>query len=294
MRALGVRDLARWGLVQGLVHRGLMNEPAPHYGHGFGHDELDEGEDGMTSMRLAGRRAVITGGTKGLGRAITQAFLREGCDVVAAARGADHAEWELSLGPGKYFFHPVDVQDRTSVDTLMAYADTQLGGIDIVVANAGVSRPGPAATLPEDAWNEVIGTNLTGVFHCVQTAVPYLQHSDHARVITMSSALAGQVTPGACVYSSSKAAVEAFTRVCAAELAPRGITVNCLSPGLIDAGMGSLLPRNEHIWPHYEAKLAMGRMGRPEEVADAAVFLAGAESRYVNGHVLEVSGGLRW
>lgn len=294
MRALGLGDLVQWGLVQGLVQRGLMNEPAPQYGQGFGYDEHGEREGGVPTTRLAGRRAVVTGGTKGLGRAITQAFLREGCDVVAAARSADHAEWEMAFGPGKYFFHPADVRDRASVDTLMEYADTQLGGIDIVVANAGVSRPGPAATLPEDAWDEVIGTNLTGVFRCVQTAVPYLERSDHARVITMSSALAGQVTPGASVYSSSKAAVEAFTRVCAAELAPRGITVNCLSPGLIDAGMGSLLPRNERIWPHYEAKLAMGRMGRPEEVADAAVFLAGAESRYVNGHVLEVSGGLRW
>nr|AHL46681.1 ketoreductase [Streptomyces bottropensis] len=248
----------------------------------------------MPTTRLAGRKAVVTGGTKGLGRAITQAFIREGCDVVAAARNADHAEWEMSIGPGKYLFHSVDVQDRASVDALMEYADLHLGGVDIVVANAGVSRPGPAATLPEEAWDEVIGTNLTGVFRCVQAAVPYLERSEHARLITMSSVLAGQVTPGASVYSSSKAAVEAFTRVCAAELAPRNITVNCLSPGLIDSGMGSLLPRNKKIWPHYAAKLAMGRMGKPEEVADAAVFLASSDSRYVNGHVLEVSGGLRW
>ncbi|MEU3090304.1 SDR family NAD(P)-dependent oxidoreductase [Streptomyces massasporeus] len=291
MRTLGLGDLAPWGLVQPLVRRGLLNEPAPGYAYGFGYDE---GEDDVPRTRLAGRRAVVTGGTKGLGRAIAQAFIREGCDVVAAARNADQSEWEMCFGPGKYLFHPVDVQDRASVDSLMEYAETQLGGIDIVVANAGVSHPGPAATLPEAAWDEVIGTNLTGVFRCVQAAVPYLERSEHARIITMSSALAGQVTPGAAVYSSSKAAVEAFTRVCAAELAPRAITVNCLSPGLIDAGMGSLLPRNEKIWPHYEAKLAMGRMGKPEEVADAAVFLAGSDSRYVNGHVLEVSGGLRW
>ncbi|QKV93058.1 SDR family oxidoreductase [Streptomyces sp. NA02950] len=244
--------------------------------------------------RLAGRKAVVTGGTKGLGRAITQAFIREGCDVVAAARNADHLQREMSFGPGKYLFHPVNVQNRASVATLMEYADLHLGGLDIVVANAGVSRPGSADTLPEEAWDEVIDTNLTGVFRCVQAAVPYLERSEHARLITMSSVLAGQVTPGASAYSSSKAAVEAFTRVCAAELAPRNITVNCLSPGLIDAGMGSLLPRNEKMWPHYEAKLAMGRMGRPEEVADAAVFLASADSRYVNGHVLEVSGGLWW
>ncbi|WP_369033850.1 MULTISPECIES: SDR family NAD(P)-dependent oxidoreductase [Streptomyces] len=291
MRALGLGDLVHWGLVQGLVERGLLYEPAPEPGIGFAYDE--EG-GGVPTTRLAGRKAVVTGGTKGLGRAITQAFIREGCDVVAAARNADHAEWEMSIGPGKYLFHSVDVQDRASVDALMEYADLHLGGVDIVVANAGVSRPGPAATLPEEAWDEVIGTNLTGVFRCVQAAVPYLERSEHARLITMSSVLAGQVTPGAAVYSSSKAAVEAFTRVCAAELAPRDITVNCLSPGLIDSGMGSLLPRNKKIWPHYEAKLAMGRMGKPEEVADAAVFLASSDSRYVNGHVLEVSGGLRW
>lgn len=217
MRALGLGDLVHWGLVQGLVERGLLYEPAPEPGIGFAYDE--EG-GGVPTTRLAGRKAVVTGGTKGLGRAITQAFIREGCDVVAAARNADHAEWEMSIGPGKYLFHSVDVQDRASVDALMEYADLHLGGVDIVVANAGVSRPGPAATLPEEAWDEVIGTNLTGVFRCVQAAVPYLERSEHARLITMSSVLAGQVTPGAAVYSSSKAAVEAFTRVCAAELAP--------------------------------------------------------------------------
>lgn len=247
-----------------------------------------------TAMRLKGTVTVVTGGTTGLGRRIAEAFLREGGSVVVAARSEHQAADILGSAAGRAAFLPVDVRDRDSVEELMGYAAERFGGLDIVVANAGVSRPGPASNLARAHWDEVVATNLTGVFHRVQAAVPYLERSSRGRLITVSSVLADRATPGASAYCATKAAVEALTKVCALELAAKGITANCLAPGLIDEGMGKALAGNEQVWPHYQTKLAMGRMGSAEEVASAAVFLAGEESRYVNGHVLEINGGLRW
>jgi 3-oxoacyl-[acyl-carrier protein] reductase len=196
--------------------------------------------------------------------------------------------------PDRLAFHPVDVREWRSVSDLMEMAVTRFGRLDVVVANAGVSRPGPVDALDTERWCEVIDTNLTGVFHCVRAAAPHLEGSGGGRIITVSSALAERVARGASAYCASKAAVEMFTKVCAIELAPKGITVNCLSPGFLDEGMGRELIANAAIWKQYGTRLAMGRPGTGQEAATAAVFLAGRDSAYVNGHVLEVNGGLDW
>ncbi len=247
-------------------------------------------------MRLKGRTAVVTGGTSGLGRCIARAFVAEGATVVCAARRVPPArEADRFDGyPDRVAFHQVDVRDPEAVEDLMRAAADRFGLLDVVVAGAGVSRPGPAATLSTEGWHEVIDTNLTGVFHCVRAAVPHLERSGGGRIITVSSALAVRVAPGASAYCASKAAVEMFTKVCAIELAPKGITVNCLSPGFLDEGIGKALAGNATVWARYRPKLAMGRLGTGDEAASAAVFLAGDDSSYVNGHVLEVNGGLDW
>ncbi|NUT50690.1 MAG: SDR family oxidoreductase [Saccharothrix sp.] len=242
-------------------------------------------------MSLDGRVVVVTGATKGLGRGIAEAFLAEGCRVVCAGRDA---EGVADLVGDDAVFHEVDVRDERAVVGLMAAARDRFGRVDVLVANAGISHPGPVATADPRRWADVVDTNLLGTFHCVRAVVPHLEEAGGGRIITMSSALASRVAPGASAYSASKAAVEAFTRVCAVELAGRGITVNCLSPGFIDAGMGARLAADDRVWPHYERKLVQARLGRAEEVARAAVFLAGPDGSYVNGHVLEVNGGLGW
>lgn len=251
-------------------------------------------------MRLAGKVAVVTGGTRGLGRVIAEAFAKEGCRVVCAGRDLDTAQDLAPLDegapgePGELGFLQADVRDPESVQELMRRTYETHGRLDVLVANAGASCPGPAAGLDPAHWAEVVETNLTGTFLSVRAAAGYLERSGGGRMITLSSALATRVAPGSSAYAASKAGIEMFTRVAAVELAPRGITVNCLSPGFINEGMGRELARNEQVWSHYRDKIAAGRAGEGAEVADAALFLAGADSGYVSGHVMEVNGGLRW
>ncbi|WP_131786677.1 SDR family NAD(P)-dependent oxidoreductase [Protofrankia symbiont of Coriaria ruscifolia] len=252
-------------------------------------------------MSLQGKVAVITGGTRGLGRSIAEAYLAAGAHVLYAGRGGAWPAESLtaesltaeSVTAERSAFAPVDVTDAASVTGLFEIARERFGRVDVVVANAGISRPGAIADLAEPSWDEVIATNLTGVFRTVRAAVPHLR-KEGGRIITVSSVLAGRAVPAAGAYAASKAGVEALTRTAAVELAPLGITVNCLAPGFIAAGMGLALTSNEQVWSHFSTKLAGGRVGTAAEVARAAVFLAGPDSDYINGHILEINGGLRW
>ncbi|MEO3930626.1 SDR family NAD(P)-dependent oxidoreductase [Micromonosporaceae bacterium B7E4] len=245
-------------------------------------------------MRLKGKVAIVTGGTRGLGRRIAEAYLAEGASVMIAGRDTSTAADLRDVAGDQVEFHTTDVADPDATSELVRRAAERFGGLDIMVANAGVSIPGPVTALSPRQWDEVVGTNLTGVFHCVRSAVPQLERAGGGRVITMSSVLAARPVPGGAAYCATKAAVETFTRSVALELAASGITANCLAPGFIDEGMGLALQRNDAVWQRYRPKLSMGRMGRGDEVAAAAVFLASADSSYVNGHVLEVNGGLIW
>ncbi|MES5825233.1 SDR family NAD(P)-dependent oxidoreductase [Streptomyces sp. RG80] len=245
-------------------------------------------------MRLKGKTAVITGGSRGLGRAIAERYLQEGARVVCAARNPYDIKEVLDLAPDRSAYIPVDVTSDSSVEALMARTTELFGGLDILVANAGVSRDGRVERLAVDDWQDMVATNLTGVFLCTRAAVPYLERSPAGRIVNVSSSMATRVAIGASGYCATKAAVEMFTRVSAIELAPRGILVNSLAPGILDEGMGQHLTANDRVWARYKTRLALGRPGQADEAADAAVFLAGAESSYVNGHVLEVNGGLLW
>jgi 3-oxoacyl-[acyl-carrier protein] reductase len=245
-------------------------------------------------MRLTGKTAVITGGSRGLGRAIAERYLQEGARVVCAARNPYDIKEVLDLAPDRSAYIPVDVTSDDSVEALMARTTELFGGLDILVANAGVSRDGRVDRLTVDDWQDMVATNLTGVFLCTRAAVPHLERSPAGRIVNVSSSMATRVAVGASGYCATKAAVEMFTRVSAIELAPRGILVNSLAPGILDEGMGQNLTANDRVWSRYKTRLALGRPGHADEAADAAVFLAGAESSYVNGHVLEVNGGLLW
>ncbi|MFF5019980.1 SDR family NAD(P)-dependent oxidoreductase [Streptomyces sp. NPDC001165] len=235
----------------------------------------------------------MTGGTSGLGRSIAEALLREGAGVICAARSERDMARITELAGDRAVFHYTDVRDPGSVDELMRFAQGHFGRLDLCVANAGVTRDGPVHTLDPKDWAEVIGTNLTGTFHCVQAATPHLRQTGGS-IVAISSALSTRVSEGAAAYSVSKAGIDMLTRACAAELAAFGIRVNAVAPGFISEGMGNRLADNDLVWGEYHKRLLSGRPGTGAEVGRAVVFLASPEGAYVNGHVLEVNGGLRW
>ncbi|MFC4110195.1 SDR family NAD(P)-dependent oxidoreductase [Micromonospora zhanjiangensis] len=242
---------------------------------------------------MSDRVVVVTGGTRGLGLATARRLRAEGARVVCAAR--DDTTWDgLRAELPDVYLHRVDVTAPESVRELFAAVHDRFGGLDMLVCNAGVARPGPVSALSPTAWREVLDVNVTGAFICIQEAVPYLEKAARGRIVTISSALATRVAAGASAYSAAKAALEMLTRTCALELGPRGILVNAVSPGFIDEGMGRDLMANPALWQRLQAKLVLGRAGNGEEVAGAVAFLAGDDSTYVNGHVLEVNGGLDW
>ncbi|MEU7163417.1 SDR family NAD(P)-dependent oxidoreductase [Streptomyces morookaense] len=245
-------------------------------------------------MRLDGITAVITGGTRGLGRAIAESYLAEGASVVCAARNPYDIEELAGTHPGRVLYQRTDVTDEESVRELMACAVGAFGRIDVLVSNAGVSRDGKIARLSADAWHETVSTNLTGTFLCTRAVIGQMTEQGGGRIINVSSCVATRAAVGTSAYSASKAAVEMFSRSSAVELAPKGITVNCLAPGYIDEGMGKQVSATPKVWDSYRPRLLLGRLGRATEVGAAAVFLASPDSAYVNGHVLEVNGGLMW
>ncbi|MEU4776026.1 glucose 1-dehydrogenase [Micromonospora sp. NPDC023644] len=242
-------------------------------------------------MRLADKIIIVTGGTRGLGRAIAEQFHAEGATVICAARNPyDIGE----VTTDRLVYHRVDVTEEDSVRDLMRSAVDRFGRIDVLVANAGVSRDGKIVRLSLDDWDTTVRTNLTGVFLCTREAAAHMTARGEGRIITVSSCVATRPVPGAAAYSATKAAVEAFTRTAAIELGPKGVTVNCLAPGYINGGMGRQLAAVPERWQRYQSRLVLDRLGTPEEVAAAAIFLATPASSYINGHILEVSGGLRW
>jgi len=244
--------------------------------------------------RLAAKTAVITGGTHGLGQAMAEAFLAEGAQVVCAGRTAASVPARLSAPPGRLHYVTADVRDIASVKSLMYQASAIMGRIDIMVANAGIHHDSLVTDMLPDQWEDVIATNLTGTFNCTHAVLPYMRAQGAGRIINVSSAAATRVNIGQASYCASKAGVEMFTKVCAVELGRYGILVNCLQPGVISEGMGRDLQDNPRAWQRYHSRFALRRPGEADELAAAAVFLAGEESSYVNGHVLEVNGGLMW
>lgn len=247
-----------------------------------------------TEGRLAGKVAVVTGGTRGLGLAMATAFLDEDATVVCAARRAvPLAGLDVRHGD-RVRVETVDVCSADSVRSLMERVMRRFGRVDILVSNAGVSRSGKIVDLAERDWREVLDTNLTGAFYCTKYVVPCMEAAGGGRIINISAGMSSRVAPGAAAYSASKAALEMFTRASAVELAKKGILVNCIAPGFVNTGMYEPLRDDERLRSRYERMMVSGRPGEPSEVAAAAVFLASGEGSYVNGHVLEVNGGLLW
>jgi 3-oxoacyl-[acyl-carrier protein] reductase len=239
---------------------------------------------------LAGRRALVTGGTRGIGRAITLALARAGAQVLTCARtGGDEAaalERELKELGADAPVVVADVTDPADAGRLADECRARLGGLDVLVNNAGRDGDGPLAELTEQAWGDLLDADLTSVYLVTRACLPLL--GPGASVINIGSGLALRGRPGRTHYAAAKAGVLGLSRTLCKELGPSGIRVNTITPGIIDTDPDRPHPMAGPI----RHMAALGRLGTPDDVAAAAAFLASPASGYVSGAVLPVDGGM--
>lgn len=241
-----------------------------------------------------GKKVVVTGATRGIGKAIARAFLQADATVIGIYSTNEKAAEEFSLEcrdfSDRLHLHRCDISSNDQVTDLFLVIEEKFDTIDILVNNAGIRRDGVVAMMSVDDWQRVIDVNLTGTFIMSKQAVLLMLKQKYGRIINITSPMAHMGFAGQANYSASKAGQIGMTRSLAKETAKRKITVNCVSPGFIDTEL--LADLSEQQVTEYKKMVPMKRFGTPENVADAVLFLAGPGAAYITGTVLEVNGGL--
>ncbi|MCH8209050.1 MAG: 3-oxoacyl-ACP reductase FabG [Nitrospinae bacterium] len=239
--------------------------------------------------------AIVTGGTRGIGRAISEAFLAAGAKVIAVFRSNDQAAESFKEScaefRGKLTVKKFDVGNYNEVEEFFRRLETDFAdGFEILVNNAGIRKDSILGMMAKEDWNKVIDANLTGAFNMCKLAVQSLAPKRYGRIITITSPIGKIGFAGQANYAASKAGQVALTRSLAKEVASRKITVNCVSPGFIDTEFIADLPEEQK--KRYLEMIPMKRLGTADEVAQAVLFLADRNSTYITGAVLEITGGL--
>lgn len=246
-------------------------------------------------MRLKGKRTIITGGSRGIGRAIAIRYAQEGAEVIVTGRDEEVAREvcdEINASGGKAYPFGVDVQDSKQVSALIDFAQETYGAVDVLVANAGICEPAHFLDITEESWDRHIDINLKGVFLCGQAVAKLMvETKTPGKIVNMTSVngLAGEGDQAH--YNASKGAITLLTYSMAIDLATHGINVNAIAPGFIDTRLTRPLIDQPAAIGEYVKTIPMGRYGRPEEMAGAAVYLASSDSDYMTGHVMVVDGG---
>lgn len=245
-------------------------------------------------MLLDGQVVLVTGGSRGIGRAVALACAREGAHVVINYAGnvkaAQSVVEEISDMGRKCLAVQADVSKASDVERLVEESLADFGKIDVLVNNAGITRDGLLMRMKEEDWDAVLETNLKGIYLCTKAVTKGMMKQRSGRIINMTSVVGVMGNTGQANYAAAKAGVIGFTKSMAKELASRNINVNAVAPGFIHSDMTSVLPEN--VQKAMTDAIPLARMGEPEEVADAVLFLASKASRYITGQVLHVDGGM--
>lgn len=248
---------------------------------------------------MKGQTAVVTGGATGIGRATALEFARHGVNVAfnyidlpGRDIGAQAVLTETTLRSYgvSVFSDRCDVRDRDAVNAFVETVQAELGGVHYLVNNAGVTRDAALWRLPEHDWQEVLDTNLTGTYHCVQAAARIFRQQRYGKIVNISSYLAFWPSFGVAAYAASKAALVGLTRAAAVELGPSNVNVNAVAPGYVHTDLLDSLP--EEVVERAKREAVLGRLAEPEDVAHLVIFLCSEEARHITGQIILVDGGL--
>lgn len=241
---------------------------------------------------LAGRVAIVTGGSRGIGRAIVEWLAAAGMDVTFTYRENARAAAETAAAPNaRIVGEAVDIRNAAACEALVERVADRTGQIDVLVNNAGIVRDNPLTALDDDDIRAVLDTNVLGTFNMTRAVVPFMVSQRRGKIINLSSVAGEKGGRGQTNYAASKGAINAFTRSLAVELAPRNITVNAVAPGVIDTEMSREV--RERAGDEVLSRILLRRVGRPADVAGAVWFLASSFADYITGQILHVDGGFK-
>ena len=245
-------------------------------------------------MLLDGKVALVTGASRGIGRAIALRLAEEGAKVAINYAGntarAEEVRKEIESRGGEALLVQADISDSKAVETMVSQVAERFGQIDILVNNAGITRDGLLMRMKEEDFDAVIDTNLRGVFYCTKAVSKLMMKKRSGRIVNMASVVGLTGNAGQTNYAAAKAGVVGFSKSAARELASRGITVNAVAPGFIDTDMTAAM--TDKAKETTLANIPLKRMGRPEDVANAVLFLVSDQAAYITGQVVNVDGGM--